>query len=129
MSKFKLNKLHGKKAITIGTTATWIVATFIILFILFIYFLGVGFLAKNWFFKPEITLKELIDDFDKSQMLLLVLTALTPLLIYLILRVAWDLIMYGNVAALFGTGLYFVLFLETLIFIYLGYFVVKVLRK
>ncbi|MBS3092237.1 hypothetical protein J4466_02350 [Candidatus Pacearchaeota archaeon] len=57
MSKFKLNKLHGKKAITIGTTATWIVATFIILFILFIYFLGVGFLAKNWFFKPEITLK------------------------------------------------------------------------
>ena len=81
------------------------------------------------FYQPEITLRELIDDFDKSQMLLLVLTALTPLFIYLILRVAWDLIMYGNVAALFGTGLYFVLFIEALIFAYLGYFVVKVLKK
>jgi len=80
-------------------------------------------------YEPEITLRELIKDFDKSQMLLLVLTALTPLFIYLILRVAWDLIVYGNVVAVFGAGLNFVLFLEFLIFVYLGYFVVKVLRK
>jgi len=36
---------------------------------------------------------------------------------------------YGNVVAVFGAGLNFVLFLEFLIFVYLGYFVVKVLRK
>lgn len=81
------------------------------------------------FYQPEITLRELVDDFDKSQMLLLILTALIPLFLYLILRVAWDLIKYGNIAAVFGAGLNFVLFVEVLIFIYLGYFLVKVLRK
>lgn len=80
-------------------------------------------------YQPEITIAELVDDFDKSQMLLLVLTALIPLFAYLILRIAWDLIKYGNIAALFGNGLNFVLFLEALIFVYLGFFVVKVLRK
>ena len=81
------------------------------------------------FYQPEITIKELIDDFDKSQMVLLIATALIPLFAYLIFRVVWDLIKYGNMAALFGNGLNFVLFLEALIFVYLGYFVVKVLRK
>ena len=81
------------------------------------------------FYQPEITLKELIDDFDKSQMLLLILTALIPLFIYLICRIIWDLVKYGNVLAIFGTGLNLVLIVEALIFVYLGYFVVKVLRK
>lgn len=80
-------------------------------------------------YQPEITIRELVDDFDKSQILLLVLTTLTPLFIYLILRAIWDLIAYGNIAAVFGMGLNFVLFIEALIFIYLSYFVVKVLRK
>jgi len=80
-------------------------------------------------YQPEVTIKELYDDFDKSQMMLLVLTALTPLILYVILRVIWDLIMYGNVAAVFGSGLNLVLFVEVLIFGYLGYFVVKVLNR
>lgn len=89
-------------------------------------------LSRNCYeliYQPEITIRELVDDFDKSQMFLLIMTALTPLFIYLILRVIWDLIAYGNIAAVFGMGLNFVLFLEALIFIYLGYFVVKVLKK
>jgi len=81
------------------------------------------------FYQPEETIRELIEDFDKSQILLLVLTALIPLFLYLICRVIWDLIKYGNIAAVFGTGLNLVLFVESLIFVYLGYFVVKVLRK
>lgn len=81
------------------------------------------------FYLPEITLRELIDDFDKSQMLLLVLTALTPLILYVILRVIWDLIVYGNIAAIFGLGLNIVLFIEAVIFAYLGFYLVKVLKK
>ena len=81
------------------------------------------------FYEPEITIKELVDDFDKSQIFLLILTSLTPLLLYLVCRIIWDLIKYGSIAAIFGSGLYFVLFLQALIFIYLGYFVVKVLLK
>ncbi len=81
------------------------------------------------FYEPEITIRELVDDFDKSQMLLLVLTALSPLFIYLILRIIVDLIKFGNIAAIYGNGLNIVLFIESLIFIYLGYFVLKVLFK
>lgn len=80
-------------------------------------------------YQPEITIQELMDDFDKSQLFLLILTALIPLFVYLILRVIWDLIKFGNIAAVFGSGLNFVLFVEALIFAYLGYFLVKVLRK
>lgn len=89
-------------------------------------------LSRNCYeliYEPEITIRELMDDFDKSQILLLVLTALTPLFVYLILRVIWDLIMYGNVAVIFGSGLNLVLFIEVLIFAYFGYFLIKVLRK
>lgn len=81
------------------------------------------------FYQPEITLRELIDDFDKSQLFLLILTALIPLFVYLVLRVIWDLIKYGNMAAVFGIGFNFVLGVEVLIFAYLGYFVIKVLLK
>lgn len=81
------------------------------------------------FYEPEITIKELLEDFDKSQMLLLLATALTPLFLYLIFRTIWDLVKYGNIAAVFGMGLNFVLIIEALIFAYLGLFVVKVLRK
>ncbi len=81
------------------------------------------------FYEPEETLRQLFDDFDKSQMLLLILTALTPLFLYLICRVIWDLIKYGNVLAIFGTGLNLVLIIEALIFAYLGYFVVRTLKK
>jgi len=80
-------------------------------------------------YEPQMALQELIDEFDKSQMLLLILTALIPLFVYIILRIIWDLIMYGNVAAIFGSGLYFILFVEVLIFTYLGYFLTKVLKK
>ncbi len=81
------------------------------------------------FYQPEITIRELIDNGDKLQILLLILTALIPLFLYLICRVIWDLIKYGNVLAIFGTGLNLVLIVEALIFAYLGYFVIKVLRK
>lgn len=81
------------------------------------------------FYQPEITIKELVTDFDKSQIFLLILTALIPLFAYLIFRIIWDLVRYGNIVALFGNGLNFVLFVEFLIFSYLGYFVVKVLKK
>lgn len=80
-------------------------------------------------YEPELTLRELVDDFDKSQMFLLILTALTPLFVYIVLRVIWDLVVYGNVAAIFGSGLNFVLFVEALIFAYLGYFLIKILKK
>jgi len=81
------------------------------------------------FYEPEITIRKLIDDFDKSQIFLLLIMALIPLFLYLILRVIWDLIKYGNIVAVFETGLNFILFIEALIFIYLGYFLVKVLWK
>lgn len=89
-------------------------------------------LGRNFyqlFYQPEITLRELIEGQDKSQIFLLIMTASIPLFLYLICRVIWDLIKYGNVLVIFGTGLNLVLIVEALIFAYLGYFVVKVLRK
>jgi len=81
------------------------------------------------FYEPEITIRELVDDCDKSQIFLIFLTALTPLFLYLIFRVILDLVKFGNIAAIYGTGLNFVLFLQSLIFIYFGYFILKVFLK
>lgn len=81
------------------------------------------------FYQPERVIEDLLESGDKSQMFLMVVTALIPLLVYVVLRVIWDLIKYGNMLAVFGTGLNLVLIIEGLIFGYLGISLFKVLKN
>ena len=90
------------------------------------------FLGRNWYElmrEPYLTIKALKETRDKSQIFLISLTALTPLFLYIIARIIYDLIRYHSLLIVTGKGLQLAIFVQGLILIYLGYWVVKVFQK
>ena len=90
------------------------------------------FLGRNLYEllrEPYLTLKELREKKDKSQIFLISLTALTPLFWYMIARVIYDLIRHGSLIMITGKGFQIALLVQGLILLYLGYWTIKVLRS
>ena len=90
------------------------------------------FLGRNLYEllrEPYLTLKELKESRDKSQIFLISLTAISPLVWYLILRIIYDLIKHGRVILVTGPVFELVVVIEILIFLYLIYWVLMVLRE
>lgn len=90
------------------------------------------FLGRNWYlltYQPYLTLKELWDKRDKSQILLMTITALTPAIVYIVARITWDLVKYHRL--LFATGNVFwaAVLIQATVLAYLGYWVLKVLKN
>lgn len=90
------------------------------------------FLGRNWYllsYQPYLTLKEIRNKRDKSQMFLVAVTALTPAIVYIIARIIWDLVKYHRL--LLVTGRVFVVagVIQTIVLLYLGYWTLQVLRK
>jgi hypothetical protein len=79
--------------------------------------------------EPYLTLKELKESRDKSQIFLISLTALSPLIWYLILRIIYDLFKHGRLILVTGPVFELVVVTEVLIFLYLIYWVLMVLRE
>lgn len=90
------------------------------------------FLGRNLYEllrEPYLTLKELKESRDKSQIFLISLTALSPLIWYLILRIIYDLIKHGRLILVTGAVFELVVAIEILIFLYLIYWVLRVLKE
>lgn len=90
------------------------------------------FLGRNWYLlirEPYLTIKNIIDNKDKSQIFLIILTALAPAMVYVMARMVTDLIFYGRI--LWVTGNIFLIagMIQAIVLAYLGYWVLKVYFK
>jgi hypothetical protein len=79
--------------------------------------------------EPYLTIKDLKESRDKSQIFLISLTALTPLFVYIVARIVYDLIRYHSLLIVTGEGFKLAILIQGLILIYLGYWTVKVFQK
>jgi len=79
--------------------------------------------------EPILTIKTLIKEKDKSQIFLIIMVILTPIIAYFLARIIWDYYRYGlvikNVGMFFGMAVG----MEILIFSYLGFWIIKSTKK
>jgi hypothetical protein len=90
-----------------------------------IYFLGRN--IYELYYSPYLTLKKIIKDWDKSQIFLILLASITPVLIYILARIIWDLIMYHQVLWLTSNVFVVMGAIQVAILVYLGYWTIRVL--
>jgi len=89
-------------------------------------------LTRNWYqiyYEPELVIRELRETRDKSQIFLILVTALAPLFLYVVARVIYDLWKYRSIVLVTGSGLGLALGLEAIIWGYLFFWVVKIWRE
>jgi hypothetical protein len=79
--------------------------------------------------EPFLTLKLLIRDRDKSQIFLISLIFLMPVIAYFLARIGWDYYRYGLIIN--GVGMFFLIsvVVEIILLMYLGFWVLKVIKK
>jgi len=79
-------------------------------------------------YQPFLTLKTMKEGQNKLQLILVVLTAISPAIFYITARVVWDNYKYGRVLNSIGHVFLTVLVIEILIFSYLLYWSIKVIK-
>jgi len=79
--------------------------------------------------EPYLTIKDLKESRDKSQIFLISLTALTPLFLYIVLRIIYDLVRYHSLLIVTGNVFKLAILFQGLVLIYLSYWVVKVFQE
>lgn len=80
-------------------------------------------------YQPFLTLRTIKGKRDKSQFVLVSGVAIMPVIVYVIARICWDYFRYGRI--LEGVGVVFtvMVLIEGLIFSYLLYWTMRVIRK
>ena len=89
-------------------------------------------LGRNWYwltYQPYLTLKTIYKEKDKSQTLLMTLTALTPAMVYVVARIIWDLVNYHRLLLMTGRVFVAVGVIQMTVLLYLGYWILQVLRR
>jgi len=90
------------------------------------------FLVRNWYLLlrfPYLTIKGIRDTGDKSQFVLISLTALTPALLYLIAKAVCDVWKYGRVVVIGGNVLVTTGIVQMVVLGYLLFWTLMVLFK
>ncbi len=75
------------------------------------------------------TIRNLKETQDKSQIFLISLTAFTPLFFYIFLRVIYDLVKYHSLVLVTGDVFKVAVYAQLLVLFYLGYWTVKVFKE
>jgi hypothetical protein len=83
----------------------------------------------NLYYSPYLTIKRIKDEGDKSQFVLVTTAALTPVIIYIILRVIYDLLKYGRMVSVTGKVFVIMGIIQAVVLLYLGYWTLQVLKK
>lgn len=91
------------------------------------YFLAVN--IYEIYYQPYLTIKNLIEKKDKSQIFLIIMAALTPVILYGAMRVIYDLIKYGRLVPLTGNVFWMMGIIQIAVLAYLGFWTLKVLRE
>lgn len=79
--------------------------------------------------EPYLTIKTLKDERDKSQIFLLIVTALSPALIYSGLRIVWDWLWYGRIIYTTGPVFAVATIIQIIFLLYIGYWFWKVVKN
>ena len=90
------------------------------------------FLGRNWYElmrEPYLTIKELKESRDKSQIFLISMTAFTPIFVYIFLRIIYDLIKYHSLLIVTGEVFKLAIIFQGAVLIYLSYWIVKVFKE
>ena len=79
--------------------------------------------------EPFVTLRLLIKDRDKSQIFLIAMIFLMPIIAYFMARIGWDYYRYGFIID--GVGMFFTMaiFVQICLFLYLGFWVLKIIKS
>ena len=79
--------------------------------------------------EPFVTLKLLIRDRDKSQIFLISMIFLMPIIAYFLARIGWDFYRYGFIID--GVGMFFTMaiIVQASLLLYLGFWVLKVIKQ
>ena len=79
--------------------------------------------------EPFVTLRLLIKDRDKSQIFLIAMIFLMPIIAYFMARIAWDYYRYGLIID--GVGVFFTIaiLIQASLLLYLGFWVLKVIKN
>lgn len=90
------------------------------------------FLGKNLYnlaYSPFLTIKEIIDKKDKSQIILMISVIMSPAIVYTFARVVWDKFWYGGLLRSIGPvfNLFFVI--ESIFLLYVAYWSFQVWRR
>ena len=80
-------------------------------------------------YQPFLTLRTIKEKGDKSQFVLVSGMAIVPVIIYVIIRMSWDYFRYGRILEGVGGVFVIMMLIEGLIFSYLLYWAVRVIRK
>ena len=91
------------------------------------YFLGAN--IYQLYYSPYLTIKKIKDTGDKSQTFLILMAALTPVIFYILGRIIWDLIRYGEILAMTGNVFIVMGIIQVAVILYLGYWTLKVLKN
>ena len=79
--------------------------------------------------EPILTIKTLIKERDKSQIFLIIMVVLAPIIAYFLARIIWDYYRYGlvvkDVGMFFGMAVSF----EILMFSYLGFWIIRTIKR
>ena len=81
------------------------------------------------FRQPLLTIKTLIKERDKSQIFLLFIMAIFPIILYILARIIWDLKFYGSLVNAVGLTFIATMIVEIAIFTFFGYWLLKIWRN
>lgn len=90
------------------------------------------FLLRNiyeLYYQPYLTIKELINKRDKSQIFLISLAAMTPSIVYVLARLVWDMVMYQRLLIMTGKVFLVAGGIQLLVLSYLFYWTFRVLKS
>jgi len=79
--------------------------------------------------EPVLTIKILIREKDKSQIFLISLVFLMPIIAYFLARIIWDYYKYGLVVDKVGMFFTLAVTVQIGLLLYLGYWILKVIGK
>jgi uncharacterized protein YebE (UPF0316 family) len=79
------------------------------------------------FNEPFLTMKKLQK--DRSQKYLMAATAIMPIIFYISARFVWDYYRFGGILKDVGEFFYLILGIQIVIFLYLGYWTMRVILK
>lgn len=79
--------------------------------------------------EPFVTLRLLIKERDKSQIFLITTIFLMPLIAYFMARIVWDYYRFGLIIDEVGMFFIIAIIIQIGLLLYLGYWVLKVIKK
>lgn len=79
--------------------------------------------------EPFVTLRLLIKERDKSQIFLITMIFLMPLIAYFMARIVWDYYRFGLIIDEVGMFFTIAIIIQIGLLLYLGYWVLKVIKK